>query len=364
MRLLTTSLAVPLAIALTASAIAAQTSLCSAALKLSGNGEHVVVPNHRDLQNASAVTYEAWVYPTRVRGRPISKGDGQNSTSNRSFDMTYTATNYFAAEFFLKTSSGRAYVPMVAPTTTPLNKWTHVAATFDSAKREAILYVDGKQVVKKTTPAGGTLYQSTKPLVIGGTPPYSIWFQGEINQVRVWNVALPAALVAAYRFVESHSLPGVKAAWPFDGHLFDLAGGHDGTEKGGTVGFVGGCATWTNYHPGTAGPHGIPSLTVDKKPVIGTTINVITDNTSKASATGIFVLGLKPLDVPFLGGKLLAEPLFVLSLPIGASGAQWPFTIPNDMTLVGTPVFTQLGVFYGSNPQPGLSRGLQFMIGT
>ena len=64
------------------------------------------------------------------------------------------------------------------------------------------------------------------------------------------------------------------------------------------------------------------------------------------------------------GGKLLAEPLFLFTLPIGVSGAQWPFSIPNNNALLGIPVFTQLGVFYPNQTKPGLSAGLQMMIGT
>ena len=336
--------------------------LCSGSLSLKGGGEHVRIANHKDLQPAAAATFEAWVLP-RGRGRIISKGDGLGAASNRSFDMTVGRTGVFSAEFFLIGGGVRNYVALNAPTAAKLGVWHHVAATFDSKKREVALYVDGKQVAKKTTPAGNTIYQSTTPMFLGGTPPWNIWLDGDINQVRVWNIALTGSQVLAFSRVESASLLGVTAQWSLDGHLFDGKGAHDGTAIK-TIAWRGGCATWTNYHAGTKGPFGIPAWRADKRPVLGTTVSLVTDNASKKAAAGVFVLGAKAVSAKALGGTLLAEPLFVFPAAIPANGAKFPLAIPKDNKLLGLPLFTQLIVFYPGTKPVAFSRGAQLMLGT
>ena len=68
----------------------------------------------------------------------------------------------------------------------PVNAWTHVALTYDGAKLR--LYVNGTQVA--TTAASGAVQSSSSPLWIGGNQPYGEYFQGLIDEVRVYNRAL------------------------------------------------------------------------------------------------------------------------------------------------------------------------------
>jgi hypothetical protein len=74
----------------------------------------------------------------------------------------------------------------------PLNRWTHIAATYDASK--LTLYVDG--VVSSTVPDNGALRQSDSPLRLGGNI-WGEWFAGAIDEVRVYNRALSPAEVKA-----------------------------------------------------------------------------------------------------------------------------------------------------------------------
>ena len=72
-----------------------------------------------------------------------------------------------------------------------LNVWTHLAATYDgSAVR---LYVDGAQVGQLLYT--GSIQTSNAVLRIGGNSVRAEWFQGLIDEVRVYNRALSAAEV-------------------------------------------------------------------------------------------------------------------------------------------------------------------------
>ena len=100
----------------------------------------------------------------------------------------------------------------------PLHSWTHLATTYDGTMLR--LYVNA--VLVSSRAASGGILGTTKPLWIGGNHPYGEYFQGVIDEVRVYDLALspsevraemsmpirddqvapPAGLVAAYGFDE------------------------------------------------------------------------------------------------------------------------------------------------------------------
>jgi hypothetical protein len=55
------------------------------------------------------------------------------------------------------------------------------------------LYVNGTQVATK--PATGSIQNNSNPLRIGGNVPYGQYFQGLIDEVRVYNRALSVSEV-------------------------------------------------------------------------------------------------------------------------------------------------------------------------
>jgi hypothetical protein len=75
------------------------------------------------------------------------------------------------------------------PTANPVNTWTHVALTYDGSALR--LYVNGTQAARRA--AGGTIQTTTNPLWIGGNQPYGEYFNGLIDEVRVYNRALSQA---------------------------------------------------------------------------------------------------------------------------------------------------------------------------
>jgi hypothetical protein len=70
-----------------------------------------------------------------------------------------------------------------------LGTWTHVAGTYDGATLR--FSVNGAQVA--TRALTGSLASGTGPLSIGGNGVWVEWFQGRIDEVRVYNRALSAA---------------------------------------------------------------------------------------------------------------------------------------------------------------------------
>ena len=77
----------------------------------------------------------------------------------------------------------------------PLNTWTHLATTFDGATWR--LYVNGAQVASRALATA--IPVSTGPLRIGGNSIWSEWFQGQLDEIRIYNRGLTAAEVLADR---------------------------------------------------------------------------------------------------------------------------------------------------------------------
>src|SRR5262249_33601814 len=75
----------------------------------------------------------------------------------------------------------------------PTNTWSHLAATYDGATMR--LYVNGSQVASRSQT--GAIQTSTGVLSLGGDPTYGQYWQGKIDEVRVYNRALSAGEIAS-----------------------------------------------------------------------------------------------------------------------------------------------------------------------
>jgi len=129
------------------------------------------------------------------------------------------------------------------PRADPVNRWSHLALTYDGSKLR--LYLDGTEVSNRM--ATGTIRMTTDPLWIGGNNPYGEYFPGVIDEVRVYDRALSRAEVRAdmSRPIPSEGIEravGLVAAYGFDAGSGRRAA--DSSGKGNTGTIFG--ATWTS----------------------------------------------------------------------------------------------------------------------
>jgi chitodextrinase len=157
-------------------------------LNFNGSTARVRVPGSPSLGLTTAMTLAAWI-------RPTANQTGWRTILQRETD-TY-ALNASNSKGALRPSGGAtlggAFQWVSGPTASPVNAWTHVAVTYDGSILR--LYVNGTQVA--TAVASGTIESSSSPLWIGGNNPYGEYFQGVIDEARVYNRALSAAEVQA-----------------------------------------------------------------------------------------------------------------------------------------------------------------------
>jgi hypothetical protein len=143
----------------------------------------VTINDSASLHLTTGMTLEAWVNPSAVNnvGRHVIYKGGDN--------------------YYLKGTSTKGSRPATGGTfngseiygTSALtaNTWAHLAATYDGAIVR--LYVNGVQVISRAQT--GNIATSTNPLQIGGNSIYGEYFQGTIDEVRIYNRALSAAEV-------------------------------------------------------------------------------------------------------------------------------------------------------------------------
>jgi hypothetical protein len=124
-------------------------------------------------------------------------------------------------------------------------------------------------------------------------------------------------------------------------------------------GYSSALATWKNYGSGLAGTLGVPSFTSRDDPIIGTTIRLDIGNSRGAQTAGLLFGGASSGSLKYKGGTLLVDDIFLLlQLPIAAAGISLDVDVPNDLTLVGVPVYLQV-----LEVDPGAPRGFSFTPG-
>ena len=155
------------------------------ALSFDGVNDWVTVADADDLDLTTGMTIEAWVYPTAKNNAwrtVLAKELGtdlayammaRSSSGGRPYGIVHTAGEQLVR----------------APAQLPLNAWSHMTTTYDgSAVR---LYVNGSLVA--TTPAIGSITTTDLPLHLGGNSAHGEWFQGRLDDIRIYNRALTGA---------------------------------------------------------------------------------------------------------------------------------------------------------------------------
>jgi Concanavalin A-like lectin/glucanases superfamily len=93
-----------------------------------------------------------------------------------------------------------------------IDRWSNVALTYDGATLR--LYVDGRQVADAG--ASGAIQVTDHPLWIGGNEPYGEYFDGLIDELRVYSRALSAHEVRADMARPVAPARGLVAGYRFD----------------------------------------------------------------------------------------------------------------------------------------------------
>lgn len=188
------------------------------------------VPDANDLDLTGDFTLEAWVRPISVRAwaTVIGKEDAEESS--------------FSYLLYSQAESGGPGVELRKGSTTteefaeeelPIEAWSHIALTSD--RKKARLYVDG--VLVKTSKSFA-LPSTNGALTIGGNGIWGEYFDGRIDEVRIYDRVLSEAEVQTDEVTTLQTpAAGPLVEFSFDEaegeQVADLSGnGHDATIEG------------------------------------------------------------------------------------------------------------------------------------
>ncbi len=154
------------------------------ALVFNGTSALVTVNNSTTLQLSNAMTLEAWVNPQFV----TNQWTDIIMKYNDNYYLNGTSDNGPPA---VGGTFHNSDTPLYLTRNLPLNTWTFLAATYDRTALK--FYTNG--VLAASASDATSIATSSNPLNIGGDPFFGQYFQGTIDQVRIYNVALTAAQI-------------------------------------------------------------------------------------------------------------------------------------------------------------------------
>lgn len=180
-----------------------------------------------DLTN---LTIEAWVKPTGAGFRNIlMKGD-------HGYGLALDANNYL--RYFIDSTtqnSLRSSRPLEREQDAdgnPLSTvaWNHVGVVVDRAANTTTFYINGKPA---GTHASSVILNNSGPIVLGkqGTVATANYFQGQMDEVRVWNLPRTSLEIDLFAFTPllTPNLPGLVGYWNFNEGSGTVALDHSST---------------------------------------------------------------------------------------------------------------------------------------
>lgn len=163
------------------------------ALGFNGSNQRLVIPPGSFGTSTPTFTVEAWVNPTAMNANGTSTPiihnwnawapGAQKGFSLRSFNGTHW-------EFTVADGTGYGSVAMTSPAI--VGQWQHLAATYNAGA--VALYLNGAQV--GTGAFSSSIVFEQGPTYIGYGAINAGWFNGSIDELRVYNRALSASEVA------------------------------------------------------------------------------------------------------------------------------------------------------------------------
>ena len=146
----------------------------------SAQGDFVEIPDNESIDQTEGLSVEMWLY---LDSEP--SGGGQGVTKGSTYKVG--PRNNLKAELRMATTDvawGSAVILSEQDLT--LQKWIHIAATYDAESGDGKLYIDG-EIDNESNIAGGNIVTNDNVLWLGrgGTP----FLDGILDELRVSNIA-------------------------------------------------------------------------------------------------------------------------------------------------------------------------------
>ena len=182
------------------------------ALRFDGYNDWVTVADNDELDLRNALTIEAWVNPDRLsywRTVVIKERSESQAYALYASEDTPEPSGYVNISGDYKSVRGTAL---------PIGTWSHVAVTYNGSMLR--FYVNGVEVSQRAVT--GRIVTGGGPLRIGGNSIWGEFFDGMIDEVRVYGVAIsPEEIMRDMRTPIAHEAeaPVVRIVSPLNGDV-------------------------------------------------------------------------------------------------------------------------------------------------
>ncbi len=325
----------------------------NSSLRFNGTEDYITFGAAPGLNTSSgAFTVEAWIKiegtgiatstgTGGISGIPIiAKGRSESDASGRNVNyfLGISTGNILVADF---EESGGANHPATGTNAIPLNKWTHVAATYGAGTWN--LYING--VLDKTESEGAAVpeinsiqHASVGTAITSNSASPAAepagFFNGKIDEVRIWNLARSTTQISSNYNLELSSGTGLLGRWGLNENCNSTANNAVGGGVNGTI-----RATNISTHPTNGAPYWVSSGFNNLPPNQPTNPNPANNSISTTTAPDVCATVSDPnggnLRVRFYGRKK----------PVGGSGKFSLIMIPDTQYYTEEPQ----GNHYGAN---------------
>jgi hypothetical protein len=157
----------------------------AASLNFDGVDDYVPIIQSGSLDNLGLANFttEAWLYST--------DNSSVSSIIRKTGDYNlYLNGGVLNAEVWPNGMSDPTWIHIIGSTTLSTNQWYHVAFTWNKGSGVGTLYING--AVETSSLNNGSI-SASEPLQLGASNNYAQYFNGNIDEVKFWNVTRSAS---------------------------------------------------------------------------------------------------------------------------------------------------------------------------
>ncbi|HND53855.1 MAG TPA: LamG domain-containing protein, partial [Pirellulaceae bacterium] len=188
----------------------------STALSFTRNTDHVSLPS-AVLNGRGNVTTEFWFQTTRTGEQSIVSGANASNANAYLIDLvTPTQLQFYSS------TSGSTFVSWTIPSVAD-GRWHHMAVVRDDSADQATLYLDGvsygarSMTMSTLSIASGGLLLSQEQDSVGGSFDVNQVFQGQLDDLRVWNGVRTASEIQSNMLTRlTGAESGLIGLWDFE----------------------------------------------------------------------------------------------------------------------------------------------------
>ena len=183
------------------------TPIMAAALDFDGVNDIVNIGSTTSINNMGlgGFSLESWLYPHTA--------SGAQSIIRKSGDYNlYINNGYLTAEIWYLGTGNPNLITITGTSTITLNAWSHVACTWDGSIGR--LYIDGLEI---STSLSANTITTSEVLSLGASSVYGNYLNGNLDEVRIWNIARTQCEINTYKNCEISTIAnGLVANYHFN----------------------------------------------------------------------------------------------------------------------------------------------------